>query len=220
VNLDHDWDRLLTVKRIWVTPAVLLAMVGCTSSPSVNASTIPSHSSPTKHASQLVDPGPTTTRPNTPSQSSLYPAVAGKVLIYLRPASVHAVADGHSFVVELVVVNGLGRPFIVPDVCNGWLEAGLASATITFGETSLDVGCAGQTVPVGATRLQRTISTSYEGCSQNPDGPFTANSPACLPHGTDPIPPLPAGNYRLQLYTTNIPHAVIANAVTVTLTKP
>jgi hypothetical protein len=129
-------------------------------------------------------------------------------------------ADGRSFTVGLVLANGLGRSFTVPDVCDGWLDVGLVSSTISFDAASEDVGCAGQVIPTGLTRLTRTVQTTYGACSGARDASVTKNFPVCIGPGTDQIPPLPPGIYHLRFDTANIPHAVTPGSVKIILTKP
>jgi hypothetical protein len=158
-------------------------------------------------------------QPAAPHSADPYPLIAGKVAIYVRVAQTRLADDGRPFDAELVLINGLGRSFVVPAACNGWLAVGLASSSITSRPLYTLMGCAGLTVPVGLTDIRRTVQTTYSGCTQNRQDKATANAPTCLGNTSNLLPPLPPGAYRLQLDTHAIPNAVVRTPVTITLVK-
>jgi hypothetical protein len=147
-----------------------------------------------------------------------YPTVSGKVAIYADVTSTNLVADGHSFRAQLVLVNGLGVP--ISYQCSGWLAVGLSSSTITF-QPGYEQGCVGKLViPIGVSRRDVTVLTTYTGCSQGPNPVVTPTDPACLSGTGNPLPPLPAGIYHLRIDTANLADLVVPKSVAITLTKP
>jgi hypothetical protein len=196
-----------------VTLAVLVAiMSSCASSPEVRSTARQGASST---ASSATESG------NRASQDP-YPAVPGHVALYVTVPDSRVPADGRNFNVVIVLVNGLGRSFIIPGACNGWIFAGLRSSTVFSGfPGDGGVYCAGRTIAPGHTRTTLNVSTGYDGCSADPATRPTPSMPRCTgPSGQPTVPNLPPGTYHLQLSTPDIPDAVIRGQTTVVLTKP
>ena len=172
-----------------------------------------------QRAGRTLSPSPSPTVSSHTYPANLYPAIAGKVAVYVHVASTRVVANGQPITVEVVLVNDLGRSFEVTGACDGWLDVGLANRTIAFEPAYADVGCSNDTIPTGVTTLTRTVETTYYGCSQDPTAKATANFPICTGSAHDQIPPLPPGTYHLALDTSEIPHPDLREAITITLVQ-
>lgn len=164
---------------------------------------------------------PTASPPTSPApveSRAAYPLIAGKVAIYIDGAPRQVVTNGRSFVVHLIVVNGLGHSFAIPDGCNGWLPVGLESGRISFQFLNGGVACPSTTISPGITRTSRTVITTYTECSQGPVGQGSA-FPQCAGPDHNQAPALPAGAYHLTVETTGIPNAQVVRSAPVTLTS-
>lgn len=149
-------------------------------------------------------------------ESTSYPVIPGKVAIYIDGAPQRIVANGRSFVVHLVVVNGLGHPFDIPNGCNGWLPVGLESARIGFTFLDGGVACPPTTINPGITRAARTVITTYSECSQGPVGEGSPY-PECAGPNRNQAPVLPPGAYHLTVETSGIPNAHVVGPARITL---
>lgn len=171
-------------------------------------------------SSARIPPAAVHCPPSSASQppGASYPPVDGKVAIYFALASTCHPADGGSFDVEVIEVNGTGHPFSIPDGCNGWLYLGLAQGGNVFEPGLAGVGCADLVVPTGPMHMDGAVSTTYGGCTD----PFYAEPtmPGCVGPNQDKIPNLPPGTYDLNVDTTNVPHPVVPRPVTITLSTP
>lgn len=194
--------------------ALALAVAACSSAPD-DASTHPVTAKSVVPVKPLHKAGHT----STTAPPAGYPAVRGKVEIYVRVPATRTPSNGRSFVISVVLVNGLGHSFAVPGSCNGWLAVGLASTAIRFEPAYTIIGCPSNAIRQGTTRLSRTIATTYQSCSQDPHAVLTADFPACVGIDDNQMPNLPAARYWLKLDTSSIPHPVIATPVTITLTR-
>ena len=210
--------------RKWLGPVAAAALVLALALGVALASTL--HTRQAQHSSAVASrPGLPTrsvavTAAPSPISGAGYPAVAGKVAIYVVGAPSRISSAITSFDVEIILVNSLGRPFSVNDACNGWLGAGLSSTQFRWGYANGQVGCNGITVPEGTSETTRQISTRYSQCSQDLSTPPTVDDPRCLPPDQGLVPKLPAGNYHLTLDTSQIPQAVEPHPVLVTITSP
>lgn len=155
----------------------------------------------------------------SPEASRQFPLVPGKVALYLDAVPKHVVASKRSFTVELVIVNGLGRSFSLPNACDGWLLVNLASGPNVFEPGNGLVGCAPQIVPAGTTRVSREVGMTYDGCDQDPGATPSATMPLCGGPNHDEMPLLPPGRYRLQPDIAGVPHPIVPDPVTVILDK-
>jgi hypothetical protein len=129
----------------------------------------------------------------------------------------HVRADGHPFTVRIVLVNNLGHSFPVPGRCNGWLSSGLASTSVDFSPMYTLVGCADDRIPPGVTTLTRTISTTYQRCTQSKTATDLGDV-LCTGPNLNQIPRLPPGAYHLAMDTAPIPHLTIRTPLDLTLT--
>lgn len=150
----------------------------------------------------------------TASSGVGYPLITGKVAIYVQGLPRLVVASGHAFVVQVVMVNGLGHAFAIPGACNGWLEVGLESRTIKFPFLSTSMACSSLVISPGITRASRSVITTYPGCSEDlrhQSSPF----PACTGTAHDQAPVLPPGPYRLVVETSGVPRTEVVSPVDV-----
>lgn len=147
-----------------------------------------------------------------------YALIPGEVAIYVAGLPTRIVANGRSFVVRLVVVDGLGHSFAIPGACNGWLDAGLTSPAIPFESFDGGVACPAQAIGPGETQVSRTVITTYPQCSQEPTQSDPAGPRCTGPEHNQP-PVLPPGRYRLSVDTTWFPHAHVEGLVGVMLVR-
>lgn len=154
----------------------------------------------------------------TASSGVGYPLMPGTVAIYVQGLPRRVVASGHAFVVQVVMVNGLGHAFAIPGACNGWLEVGLESRTIKFPFRSTLMACSSLIISPGITRASRSVITTYPGCSEDPRHQ-SSQFPVCTGIAHDQAPVLPPGPYRLALETGAVPQAQVVSPVDVTVVR-
>lgn len=131
----------------------------------------------------------------TASASQRTPRHALTVSVTLNQT--HAV-KGHTITGEAIIVNSTGHKLEIQD-CNGsWLQVGLANDHVSFEPGwAACLTIPGTVLAAGTTRLQISVPSTYQQCTQNPSS-GSPDSPACL-HTADNgsfMPPLPAGTYR------------------------
>jgi hypothetical protein len=108
-------------------------------------------------------------------------------------------ANGQPIHAYVLAINHTGRPVVIHDACNGWVQAGLTGGHVTFGIFSGQVGCASKTINPGTTRVPVIILTTFTQCQQGKQ-PGTPDTPHCVGPNSSP-PNLPAGNYRAEVGT-------------------
>lgn len=109
-------------------------------------------------------------------------------------------ANGRPIHAYVLAINHTGRPVVIHDACNGWVQAGLTGGHATFGITSGQVACASETLKPGTTRVPVIILTTFTQCQQGKQ-PGTADTPHCLGPNDSRPPDLPAGTYRAEVGT-------------------
>jgi hypothetical protein len=113
-------------------------------------------------------------------------------------------ADGTPIQGYVLVINHTGKPVEVRDAsCDAWVQAGLSGTQVAFVVSSLDVRCGSGQLREGRTRIAVKIATTYTGCQQgNRSG--TAKLPHCIGRHDSEIPPLPPGDYRVEVGTQHV----------------
>jgi hypothetical protein len=93
----------------------------------------------------------------------------------------------------VIVTNSTSHAVTISDCNGGWLQVGLTNAEVGFNPGWL--GCLsvpGTVLPVGTTRQQIHVYTTYQACSQDAQQ-ASDDAPVCL--AGPRMPPLPPGKY-------------------------
>jgi hypothetical protein len=99
---------------------------------------------------------------------------------------------------EVVVTNTTSQDIATVGCPGEWLQVGLVNKQVNFHATSTLVLCPHPLrLSPGPNRFSISVSTSYQGCSQQGS---SANMPHCAGAKDDVVPPLPAGRYTTKVY--------------------
>lgn len=141
---------------------------------------------------------PTGPRPNSIVGRSTAADHAFQVRLVLPARSFPA--DGQPIHAYVLAINHTGRPVVIHDACNGWVQAGLTGGHATFGISNLQVACASKTINPGTKRVPVIILTTFTQCLQGKQ-PGTPDAPHCVGPNDSSPPNLPAGTYRAEVLT-------------------
>ena len=153
--------------------------------------------------------------------TTLTSTAAGQVTAHFEFTATEVVA-GEALEGWLVIDNNTGSDIDIRDdgCAPKWgasLENGFVSQMAVFTmECSIDL--TNNTIVAGTTRLPVTVTASYSQCTQDPIG-SDAGMPACLPPPSDPMPPLPSGEYQ-AVFVGDLPGIPRPAPVKITVLEP
>ena len=127
-------------------------------------------------------------------------------------------ANGQPIQAYVLAINHTGRPVVIHNACDGWVQAGLTGPHNSLVIANGDVACANDTIRTGTTRIDVSIPTTFAAC-QPGKGRGTPDMPHCAGPRDSRPPKLPPGNYRAEIETqsTSI-RPVLSKPQPVTLT--
>lgn len=165
------------------------------------------------------------------------PVVLDGGTAYLPPAATEApspvevrvdvpgqsVAAGQSVGVVVFLRNTTDTDVAVPTDCTGrpWVKAGLSSPAIPYTSFTAAVGCiatAPVLIPPGSElRVRTTLQATHQMCTQSPEG-VDSLMPLCVPGAPGP-PPLPPGNYTIDVLVEDLPSVRAVSPEQVKITR-
>lgn len=130
-------------------------------------------------------------------------------------------ANGRPIQAYVLAINHTGRPVVIDDACNGWVQVVLTNGQASSGMMNGGVACASKTLKPGTTRVPVTMLTTFTQCQQGKQR-GTAGDPHCLGPHDSRMPNLPPGNYRAEVGTQSTsvqPRLSKPQPVTLTATR-